>query len=82
MQTNPPQYAQALAESAAERADRIAQVRALASELLVVSEAEVEAACRAMWASWGRMRPDHERKHRADMRRALEAAVLVRVVPE
>lgn len=48
----------------------------------VVSPAELEAACKAMWASWGRMRPDHERKNRASMKRALEAAALVRLKGE
>lgn len=47
-------------------------------DVLAVGAAEVEAACRAMWASWGRMRPDHERKHREAMRRSLEAAALAR----
>ncbi len=37
--------------------------------------AVLDAACRAHWPTWNRMRPDHARKWRDKMRAALIAAV-------
>jgi hypothetical protein len=45
-----------------------------------IDDASVEAACRAHWPTWDRMRPDHARKWRAKMRAALEAAEAARLV--
>lgn len=45
---------------------------------MLISDAELQAACRAHWSSWDRMRPDVQRAREAAMRRALEAAALAR----
>lgn len=47
-------------------------------ELAKTSDAELDAACRAHWPSWDRMRPDNARVWRTKMQAALAAAALAR----
>lgn len=60
---------------------RLAQLADFArelSKLAKVSDGELEAACRAHWPSWDRMRPDNARAWRAKIHAALTAAALAR----
>lgn len=41
----------------------------------------VDAACRAHWPTWDRMRPDHQRKWRAKMAMAVAAAFAAKFSP-
>lgn len=43
--------------------------------MIIFTEDMVERACRAHWPTWGKMRPDHERKWRDKMRAALTAVL-------
>lgn len=39
--------------------------------LVSLTDEAIERACKAHWPTWGRMRPDHQRKWRAKMEDAL-----------
>lgn len=54
------------------------QQQAVAASLLIIPDHELEAACRAHWPTWDRMRAEHVRKWREKMRAALVAATLAR----